>query len=78
MTRLLKSTIVALSVACLSVPALAQNEPEEPRTTYEVTFLKCAPGADERWGEMMEKYYAPTAKAAGQSATQVHWLVDGE
>lgn len=78
MTRLLKSTIAALSVACLSAPVLAQGEPEEARTTYQVTFLKFAPGADERWNEMMEKYYVPTAKAAGEKATQVHWLMDGE
>jgi hypothetical protein len=78
MNRLFKSTIAALSVACLSVPALAQGEPEEARTTYQVTFLKFAPGADDRWTEMMDKYYIPTAAAAGERATQVHWLMDGE
>ena len=78
MTGLLKSAIAALSVTCLSVPALAQGEPEEARTTYQVTFLKFAPGADERWNEMMEKYYLPTARAAGQPPAQVHWLMDGE
>lgn len=78
MTRFLKSTVAALSIAALSVPALAQDEPEEARTTYQITFLKFAPGADERWNEMMEKYYAPTAKAAGLPATEVHWMMDGE
>lgn len=78
MSRLIKSTLAALSIACLSVPALAQSEPEEARTTYQVTFLKFAPGASDRWTEMMEKTYAPAAEAAGQPATEVHWLMDGE
>ncbi len=76
-------TSIALAAACTLafVPATtlqAQDAPEEARTTYQITFLKFAPGADERWNEMMEKYDAPAAKAAGLPATQVHWLMDGE
>ena len=78
MPRLVKSTLAAFSLACLSGPALAQDEPEEPRTTYQLTYLKFAPGAADRWTEMMDKYYGPAAAAAGQPATQVHWLMDGE
>lgn len=78
MTRHFKTMIAAAALASAAMPALAQDEPEEPRTTYQLTYLKFAPGAAERWTEMMDKYYAPTAAAAGLPATQVHWLMDGE
>lgn len=78
MTRHLKTMIAAAALASLAMPAMAQDEPEEPRTTYQITMLKFAPGAAARWNEMMEKYYGPSAAAAGLPATQVHWMMDGE
>lgn len=78
MTRHLKTMLAAAALASLAVPAVAQDEPEEPRTTYQITMLKFAPGAGDRWNEMMEKYHAPAAAAAGLPATQVHWLMDGQ
>lgn len=81
MTRHFKTMIAAAAFASLAVPAMpavAQDEPEEARTTYQITLLKFAPGAAERWNEMEAKYYAPSAAAAGLPATQVHWLMDGE
>jgi hypothetical protein len=73
-----RTTILAAALAFASAPAAAQDAPEEARTTYQITFLKFAPGADDRWTEMSDKYYAPAAKAAGLPETQVHWLMDGE
>lgn len=78
MTRKFTSTIAALLIAGLAGPALAQAEPEEARTTYQVTFLKFAPGADDRWSEILDKNYAPARKAAGLPQTQVHWMMDGQ
>ncbi len=75
-------TTLALAAACAltvvpATAAFAQDEPEEARTTYQITMLKFAPGAADRWSEMEEKYYIPAAKAAGLPSTQVHWLIDG-
>lgn len=77
MTR--KLTSIALAAACMiaAVPVAAQDEPEEARTTYTITMLKFANGADERWSEMQDKYYAPAAAAAGLPKTEVHWMMDG-
>jgi hypothetical protein len=80
MFRNLKSIAAAVAVVAMPVialPAFAQDEPEEARTTYMVILLKLAPGADERWSEITEKYYAPAAAAAGLPKTQIHWMVDG-
>lgn len=76
-------TTLALAAACAfaaapATVAFAQDAPEEARTTYQITLLKFAPGADDRWNEMQTKYYGPAAKAAGLPETQVHWLMDGE
>ena len=60
------------------MPVMAQDAPEEPRSTYQITLLKFAPGAADRGNEMMEKYYVPAAAAAGLPAPQVHWMMDGE
>lgn len=72
-----KFAIAAAALACLPAPSIAQEEPEEPRTTYQVTYLKFAPGAAERWNEMMTENFIPARKAAGLPGTQVHWLMDG-
>ena len=81
MTRHFTSLALAAACALAVAPAtmaFAQDAPEEARTTYQITFLKFAPGASERWNEMQTKYYEPAAKAAGLPQTQVHWLMDGE
>lgn len=78
MSRLLKSLAAAAAITLATVPAVAQDAPEEPRSTYQVTFLKFAPGAADRWSEMESKYYIPAAKAAGLPDTQVHWMMDGQ
>ncbi|MCT2558139.1 hypothetical protein N0B51_04025 [Tsuneonella sp. YG55] len=74
-------TTLALAAACalatISTPVMAQSEPEQARTTYAVILLKLAPDAGGRWSEMMEKYYAPAAAAAGLPKTEVHWMMDG-
>ncbi|WP_341711594.1 hypothetical protein [Erythrobacter sp.] len=75
-----KTIAAAVAIAALPVfaaPALAQDEPEEARTTYMVILLKLAPDAGDRWSELMEKYYAPAAAAAGLPKTEVHWMMDG-
>ena len=71
-------TSIAFAAGLLAaVPAAAQDEPEEARTTYTVVMLKFANGADERWSELQEKYYAPASAAAGLPKTEVHWMMDG-
>jgi len=73
----LSYAIALATMTGLTAPAAAQDEPEEPRTTYQVTYLKFAPGADERWNEMMEENFKPARKAAGLPEAQIHWLMDG-
>jgi len=56
---------------------MAQEE-EEPRTTYSVTMLKLADGADNRWAEIRAEYIEPAREAAGLSPQTVHWVMLNE
>lgn len=75
MLKTLKFATAAAAFALLATPAMAQEEAEEPRTTYSVTLIKLAPGADERWTEIMETYVMPASEAAGQPLPTVHWVM---
>lgn len=77
MIKLLKSGAALAALAFVTVPALAQEEPEEQRTTYEIRFLDLAPGADGEWMETMEKHYLPARAAAGLPTPEVHWITAG-
>lgn len=77
MKRHLTYAIAAAAMLSFATPGAAQDEPEEARTTYQVTYLKFAAGADERWNEMMEDHFKPARKAAGLPEAQIHWLMDG-
>ncbi len=68
----LLATATAVSLA--ATPALAQ-EAEEARTTYSVTMLKLADGADERWLEIRDEYVTPAQEAAGMTPDVVHWVM---
>lgn len=70
-TTLATSAVLAFA----AIPAMAQQEPEEPRTTYAVNMIKFADGADDRWTEIMEDYVNPANAAAGQSPDVVHWIM---
>ena len=81
MTRHFDKLALAAACALAFAPvsaAYAQDEPEEARSTFQITYLKFAPGADDRWTEMSDKYFVPAAKAAGLPATQIHWMMDGQ
>ena len=71
------AAMVLAATPLVAAPAFAQDEPEAPRTSYQVIMLKLAPNAGDRWSEMMDTYYAPAAEAAGLPKTEVHWLMDG-
>lgn len=77
MIRNFKFALATTALSVLAAPLAAQDTPEEPRTTYQVTYLKFAAGADERWTEMMDKHYKPARQAAGLPEAQVHWMMDG-
>ncbi len=75
---MLKSLKLAAGTAVLALfatPVAAQDEPEEARTTYAVTMIKLADGAEERWDEMRNTYMVPARERAGLAATQVHWVM---
>ena len=74
----MRTAVVAAAIACLSVPALAQDAaPEEPRTTYQISFIKLADGADDRWMEILNEHTNPARQAAGLPVPTVHWLING-
>jgi len=73
----LKLIAAAAALACLAVPATAQDEPEEPRTTYQITYLKLKPGSDERWLEMMNEHVLPVDRAAGLPEPVIHLPMSG-
>ena len=77
MIRTVLGGMAAISLALTAAPAIAQDEPEQPRTTYSVEFLRFAPDKADTWTEMNDKYWAPAAKAAGLPPAQVHWMMDG-
>lgn len=69
----------ATALALAATPALAQDEPEEARTTYAVTMLEFADDADEnRWLEIMETYINPAREAAGMAPQAIHWAMLNE
>ena len=76
---MLKSLKLAACVAVLSLtatPVVAQDEPEEARTTYAVTMFKFADGADEeRWLEVMNTYVNPAREASGAAPETIHWIM---
>jgi len=78
MIKTLARGIAVASLAFAAVPAIAQNEAEEPRTTYRIEFVKFAPNADDRWIELGEKYWGPADDAAGLKRPTIHWLMGGE
>ncbi|MXO61513.1 hypothetical protein [Qipengyuania oceanensis] len=78
MIRTILGGIAAVTLCATAVPALAQdadNYVEDQRTTYAITMIKLADGAEQRWLEMHEKYVVPARKAAGQSPEVVHFLM---
>jgi hypothetical protein len=72
-----KYALAATALASLAAPAMAQDEPEEARTSYQVTFMKFADGAGERWLEIMNDHFVPARQAAGLPVPTVHWMMDG-
>lgn len=77
---MIRKLSIAMAAACMAfgtVPAFAQDEAEEPRTTYRIEFIKLKPGAGERWSELGEKYFGPATDEAGLKRPAVHWLMGG-
>jgi hypothetical protein len=77
MIRKISAAFAAASFAIAAMPAAAQSEPEEARTTYRIVHLKLKPGADDRWSELADKYYGPAQDAAKIKRPTVYWLVTG-
>lgn len=73
----ISAAIAAASLMFVTMPAAAQSEPEAPRTSYRIVYLKLKPGADERWTELSEKYYGPAQDAAKVKRPVIHWLMTG-
>lgn len=70
----LAAAVTAFTVA--ATPVFAQDEPEEPRTTYSVTMFEFAEDADQnRWLEVIDTYINPAREAAGMSPQAVHWVM---
>ena len=78
MKRMLLSGFAAATLTMMAMPATAQDEPEQARTTYSIEFLRFAPGKADTWTEMNDKYWAPAAEAAGLPVPTVHWMMDGK
>ena len=75
MFRFTKTLAASAALALLATPAMAQDEPEEARTTYQVTMFKFADGADDRWMEIMTNHIFPAQQAAGQTPDVIHWVM---
>lgn len=71
------SLSLAAASALFAVPLAAQDEPEEPRTTYEIRLVDLAPGAGGDWNTMYNEHFAKAREAAGLPAIEVHWMNAG-
>lgn len=71
-------TIAAVAVGLAASPAMAQDEPQPPRTTYELRFMDIADGKGQRFEELVDKYFRPARKAAGLPDFTIHWLMTGD
>ncbi len=74
MLKFTKLLAASATLALFATPAQAQ-EAEEPRTTYRVTMIDLADGADDRWAELHSTMIAPARAAAGLPAETVHWVM---
>jgi hypothetical protein len=72
-----KYLVAATALASLSAPILAQDEPEEVRTSYQVSFVRFADDAGARWLELMNDHFIPARQAASLPVPTVHWMMDG-
>ncbi len=72
-----KTILAATALSSLAAPVLAQDEPEEARTSFQVTFVKFSGGAGERWLELMNDHFIPARQAAALPVPTVHWMMDG-
>lgn len=68
----------AASLVAFAPAAMAQDTPDEARTTYELRFLDLAPGAEGRYLELVENYYFPARAAAGLEPVSIHFLMTGD
>lgn len=73
--KLLKTVLASAAISMVAVPAIAQEEAEEARTTYAVTMIDLADGADDRWAELHETYVVAAREAAGLAPEVVHWVM---
>lgn len=78
MFKTITTALAATTLAFAAFPAAAQDEAEEARTTYSITFLKFDGDGANKWAELEEKYWAPAAEKAGLPAQTVHWMMDGD
>jgi hypothetical protein len=74
MLKTLKTAAMAAAIACVSLPATAQ---EEPRTTYQIVLLSMNNAQQGRWLEIMSDHIVPARAAAGLPTQTVHWMMAG-
>ncbi len=78
MIRKLTFALAATASAFSAAPVIAQDSTEQARTTYELRFIDLAPGAEGRWMELVDKYYAPARAAVGLPPINVHFMMTGD
>ncbi len=78
MIRTLTRGIAAASLMLVAAPTIAQEEPEQARTTYELRFIDLSPGSEGAFLERLDKYFNPAREAAGMQPAQVHFLHNGD
>lgn len=78
MLKIAKTVLAVSAFAVFATPAVAQDEPEPPRTTYRIEYLSFVDGGANRWDEARTQYVVPARAQAGAPEQQVHWLMAGE
>lgn len=74
MAKFYKAPLAATATALFFAPAMAQEEPEEPRTTWSMTVVDVKDSGMDRYQELLLDHIVPAYTAAGLPEPQLHWV----
>lgn len=70
-----KTALALAAMACVALPAAAQSEPEQDRTTWRILLVNLKDDAGDGWETIMMEKVLPAYAAAGLPVPQLHWSV---
>jgi hypothetical protein len=71
----LKTALAVSALVCVAQPAFAQEEPEQPRTTWRIQMIDLKDDAGTKWEDLIMERVIPAYRAAGLPEPQLHWTM---